>query len=144
MNTQTFQEEVSNELEVALSESTDAFEDAMKKYKYEEEEVCAATDDAYMDDQSEGAHQKNEADQHHTKPDYIPENKDETMSDQQLENDCEYEEEKKGDPNNDATMEREAPTGQSHAQQARDNEWLRLKQLDEDLRKQIDANRNWN
>ena len=65
------------------------------------------------------------------------------MSDQQLENDGEHEEEKKGDPHNDAPLEREAPTEQSQAQQARDNEWLRLKQLDEDLRIQIRANRDW-
>ena len=143
MNTQTFQEEVRNELEVALSESTRAFEDAKKKQKDEDEEPCAATEDAEMYEQGVGAPQINEADEYHHESNQIPEHKDETMSGQQLENDGEYEEEKKGDPHNDATMEREAPTGQSQAQQARDNEWDSLEQFEKDLRIQIRANRDW-
>ena len=68
-----------------------------------------------MDDQSEGAHQQNEADQYQLEPNVTAEQYDQNMSGEGRGNNGEYEEEKKGGPHHGAPMGREDPNDQSQA-----------------------------
>ena len=77
-----------------------------------------------MDDQSEGAHQKNEADQQHLKPNDTAEQHDQNMSGQGRGSNGEHEEEKV-DP-----------------QRELESEWNRLEERREHLREQINAHKD--